>query len=340
MTFEDFSPGEVFEALRQVSEAIQNQTYQPYETLSVLAPKGDGRFRELSLQRITDRTVAKSLQLALNTFWRRRLPGIGRDVYRIYAKMQRVMRERNHYVLAIDDIENCFPSARIEDVFNSHRRFIGQPELLWLIDRILRGHDGPQRTIGLDQGSPYSPVGMELLLHTRFDEVINTPRRGYPLLLRYVDNLTFVCNNEREGHEILYRAKAILSELEMNLKGTDGDPQDIRDPKFNTSVLGLIPRWQDGQLKFTIPEASFKNLEQGLIKSMEYPNPTLISRSVVTGWMEAIGPAFTNTTSREIMDQALNITRRCGFREFSLAEIREAASCGRTRWMKLSRSVG
>ena len=43
---------------------------------------------------------------------------------------------------------------------------------------------------------------MEELLHDRLDTVLDT-YPGHPLLLRYVDNLTFVCKTERDGHEIL-----------------------------------------------------------------------------------------------------------------------------------------
>lgn len=340
LTFEDFSRGEVFASLRQVSAAIQDRTYLPYETLPVPIPKGDGRFRELQLHRIMDRTVHKALQLALDGFWRPRLPGIGRSTWHIYARMQRAIRERQAYILAIDDIRNCFPSVQIEDVFNCHIQHITQPDLLWLIDRIIRGHDGPNHTIGLAQGSPYSPIAMELMLHTCFDTLPDAIRRGFPLLLRYVDNLTFVCHSERESQEILLTTADILSRTGLTLKGQADGPQDIRDPDFNTPVLGLIPKWQNGQLNFSIPDSSYEDLEDGLINTMNHPQPTQIARSVIKGWIEAMGPAFASMAAPEITDRILNTTRRCGFREISIRDIRETASSARKRWIRLSQAVG
>lgn len=338
LSFEDFSPGAVFDALRHVSAAILNHQYCPYDTRLARVPKGEGRFRELRLQRVTDRAVAKALQLALTPVWRPRLPRIGRSVMHIFAEMQQVIRERQAYVLAIDDIRDCFPSAPIDGVFDYHRDYISQPDLLWLIEQILRGHEGPLHMIGLDQGSPYSPIAMELLLHACLDTELETRCQGYPLLLRYVDNLTFVCTSEREGQEILQVTEEILAPQGLTLKKQDGIPQDIRDPEFNTTVLGLTPYWQDGQLKFKIPESTYEDLTQGFINAMNQAKPTLTAELVAKGWMEAMGPALTKSVTSEVIDRILTISRRCGFREISQRELRETASKARRRWIRISES--
>ncbi|QGJ71776.1 Group II intron, maturase [Planctomycetales bacterium 10988] len=336
LRFENLSPGEVFGILRATSKCLLRQTYRPQETRLVQIPKGDGRYRELRLQCLADRTVAKALQLTLKPYWQTRLPRLGQDVWQIFAQMQRVMRERGAYILAIDDIRDCFPSARIEDVLACHREQMTQPDLLWLVERLVRGYEGPDRTTGLDQGSPFSPLAMELLLHHRLDLPLETRSQGYPLPLRYVDNLTFVCSSEREGHETLQTTGSILSGIGLTLKGQDGEPQDIRDPQFNTAVLGFIPQWQNGQLTFGIPESAYEDLGQGLFHTINHPQTAKVANRVVEGWIEAKGPAFTNRAAPEVIDRILHIGREYGYRCFCKKGLRRTASKARKRWIEFS----
>ena len=340
LTFDEFTNGELFSALRPLSAAIRNQSYRPYETRLVEVPKGDGRVRQLLLQIITDRVVAKALQLALDSYWRQQLPGIGRDVWRIYADMQRVMREWKAYVLAIDDVEDCFPSALIEAVLEFHRQHIAQQELLWLIEQVIRGHEGPDRMPGLHQGSPYSPVAMELLLHHCLDRRLEAAHQGFPLLLRYVDNLTFVCRSVHEGSEIIRTSGDILAEQGLRLKGKDGQPQDIRDPDFNKVLLGVIPRWQNGQLTFSIPESGFEDLRNGFVEAAIHPKPTQAAKAVAYGWTKAVGPTLVNKATQEVVDRVMKVARDCGFRELSARDLCDTAHRARKRWLVLANRRG
>lgn len=335
--FEDVSPGAVFDVVRQLSRAIRDHDYKPYETRTKRIPKGDGRYGELNLQRIFDRTAAKALQICLNPYWRSRLPGIGRSVWHIYRDIERVMRERNAYVLAVDDVENCFPSAKLEDVFNCHRDHITQSDLLWLIEQIVRGHDGLEHTTGLDQGSPYSPVAMELLLHTHLDGPLETRRRGFLSLHRYVDNLTIVCGDTCEGNKILTDTRELLAEIGMTLKGKDGEPEDVRDPNFNKTILGLIPRWKDGQLKLSIPESGFENLKDNIQECLLQPNPEPCDKQIVGAWINTLGPTFTSTETPENVDRIISITQQCGLHGFSRKKLHDMTRQARARWIKFCR---
>ncbi len=197
LTYSDFSEGEVSGDIRNVVQRILQRSYQPQPTRLVRIPKGSGRYRELQLQTLVDRTVSKALDSCLKGFWRSRLPRLGQDVHRMYAALYRAIRQHRAYVLAIDDIRNCFPSTPIAPVIDLHRLYIPQPDLIWLVGQIIQCQDGTG--IGLLQGSPYSPVAMELFLHYYFDLQMELLVRRFPLLLRYVDNIAYLCRNVREG---------------------------------------------------------------------------------------------------------------------------------------------
>lgn len=331
LTYEDFSRPEVFAALRRVCAAIREHRYCPHPTLLVEIPKDENRVRKLRLLRIIDRVVAKSLQIAPNEYWCSQLPGISLNSWMIWAKMQRVMRERKAYVLATDDIHECFPHAPLNEVMQCHCRHITQPDLLWLIETVIRGHKGPGNTIGLDQGSPYSPVAMELLLHTHLDLRLKALYRGIPLY-RYVDNLTFICNSEHEGNQILQAAEEILAELDFSLKCEERPPMDIRDANFDRKVLGLIPRWQNGQLTFSIPESAYDDLQTSFIETLESPNPAETARKVAIGKIESLGPALVNRVAPTVIDRVISIARNCGFTELR-KNLSETALKARNQWL-------
>ncbi len=340
LSYDDFSPPEVFEALRGVSKAIHEHTYRPYPTRLVRIPKDENRYRELRLLRIIDRVVAKALQIALDKYWRSQLPGIGLDSWKIWAKMQRVMREHKAYVLATDDIRDCFPNAPLAEIIQCHQQHISQPDLLWLIETIIRGHDGPEHTIGLDQGSPYSPIAMELLLQTYLDTRLEAEFRGFPLLLRYVDNLTFICSSVHEGNRVLQAAEETLANLGFRLKCAERPPRDIRDSSFDRKVLGLIPRWQNGQLMFSIPESIYDDLQESFSIALEGPKPIRSAWKVAKGRIESLGPALVKRVMPTVVDRVISTARTCGFTELQRKDLSETARRARNRWLTLCADEG
>ena len=335
LTYSDLSPGEVYAELRQISEQINDRNYCPQPTRLVRIPKRDGRFRELQLPTIIDRTVAKALQVALDGFWRQRLPRLGKDVWWVFAKLQQAIRQHRAFVLAVDDIRDCFPSTPIAPVLECHQEHISQPDLGWLIETVIRGHEGPNHQTGLYQGSPYSPVASELLLHTCLDTGLEGQWRGFPLLLRYADNLNIVVSNEREGYQALQRCSEILAENHFELKG-DGFTKDLRDESFGENVLGMIPGWKNGQLTPSVPESSFAELQEALAQATTCPKPVETVESIVSGWLNAFGPALTNADRRGIVGKVIECARDCGFYELQPRTLDEMGKQARKRWLDFS----
>ena len=343
ITYSDFSNPEIYEALRHLSSKLVSHQYIPHETRLVCIPKGDGRFRRLQLNRILDRVVAKALQLATDAFWRVRLPRLGKDVPDLYATMQQAMQHSGARWLTPSDIRDCFPRTPIETVLACHRRHISQPDLLWLIETIVRGHEGPEHTTGLYQGSPYSPVAMELLLHTHLDTWFGTEYRGLPLLLRYVDNLNIVTRSAREGREALRFCERVLEDLGFNLKPERPPmdaPMDLRTTHPGRKVLGLNPCWRNEQLHFTIPETAYSNLREGLAESIVKPDPLATAFAVATGWLNAMGPALTNSATSAVIDRVIRISRECGFTEIRSCDLQGTCRLANAKWQVLANEGG
>ena len=192
----------------------------------------------------------------MDSYWRRNLPRLGRGVFDVFADLYRAIRDQGLYFLQIDDIKDCYPSAPLNKIIECQHRGIQQPDLRHLTELITRGYEGRDNTTGIGQGSPYSPVAMEALLHD-FDTGLEARCQGTSLLFRYVDNLTWLVRNTSQGRTILRLAEELLNEWGFELKG-EGGCIDLRDSQHTTKLLGLIPRWENGQLKLYIPNESLR----------------------------------------------------------------------------------
>ena len=337
LSYDDFSPSEIWDALRNLARSILTPTpqleYLPQPVSIVRRPKGDGRYRELALLTILDRVVAKGMDLALRPVWRLRLPNFGHDVFRLFARLEREIRDRRQYTLAISDIENCFPSTPLSPVMDLHRRVLGHDDaLLRLVAKIIRCQDGTE--IGLQQGSCYSPVAMELFLHHCLDSAMEDQAPLSPSLLRYVDNLTFLCDNEDQGKRVLNRAASTLDRYNMNLKPSALDIIDLRYNQ-NVPMLGFVPGWKDGSLSLSIPEDSFESLGQRVIKAMAMKNHKRVVKHLVLSWTRSQGPALTKAVARKVSNRVIDICNQIGFRSIQKREIRDTAKIAYRDWSLL-----
>jgi hypothetical protein len=324
-----FSDTELRPILRLVSKTLLDGTYRPYPVRECEIPKSSSKVRVLALHRFTDRAVAKALLNCLSDFWQQR--GRGWSGWQIFARLDQEIRRRQAYVLAIDDVKNCFPNAPLDEVMKWHSYHIDHSELLRLIERVIRGHEGLNKEIGLDQGSPYSPIAMDVLLHHVLDSVLEA-QSGNTLLLRYVDNLTFLCGSVSEGTKVLEMARHVGEVNHLPLKAEDGEPQDIRDRDYDTVVLGFIPQWIDGRLALFTPESAFENLKQGLCIANEAERPEDNAKRRCNGWLQMQGPALTRSVERGVVDRVVDMARQAGFRNVTHRELLEVADSARRTW--------
>ncbi|QGQ22045.1 hypothetical protein F1728_04760 [Gimesia benthica] len=301
-------------------------------------PKPDGGLRELELQCIPDRLIAFRLHRVLMPFFNQSLPGPTRSNWALYAELEQQIETRNQYCIVTDDIANCFPWAPIEPTLECHRQIINNPDLLWLIETVIRGHKGQNRTTGLCQGSRYSPAALEFLLHNHLDTLLSAEYRGSRTLYRYVDNLLIVCNNEHDCRQAIQSAEEHLSERGFQLKHNEGPPEDIRD-NTRRKILGVIPRWQNGKLHFTIPEDAFQKLETSLNAATLSSHPLSRVQNVTKDWLSAYGPALVAQTVRDVVNKVINLCRNSGFVEITHRNLSQTAAEAYQRWQELRSTV-
>jgi retron-type reverse transcriptase len=238
-TFADFSPGERGQIVADLSEQIISGAYFPEQVRKVRTPKrpGSDATRELPIGTICDRVLGSALESAFQGFWKKRfLPWSfgfrkGTGTWDMLADIEVAMQKTGMRVLAADDLKIAFGSVPIEAVLECHREALegvrqknfGREErerTLALVEAVLRGHDR-KRQRGIDQGNPYSPTALNVVLNEYHDKQMKEISMKL-LWWRYADNVAYLCQGMSEGEQALQEVGRLLEPLGMTLKGEDG----------------------------------------------------------------------------------------------------------------------
>lgn len=348
--YDDLSRSEIAAALRQVSHAIRNRRYRPHPTRPVRIPKSNGRYRELRLATIVDRTVAKALQEAIipvldpifsDTVFgfrpsgRTGDPRQDRGVWPMLLSIERTAIEQGAWVIAQDDIRDAFPSVPVNDVLADFNRHITDDSVLWLIETVLRGHEGQSRTTGIDQGSAVSPVALLLRLHHALVLPLVAAGQGHPLWhCEYADNFVFACRSVIEGQQALARAREILLSAGFALKSEDGPPNNLKRRGAHVEILGFRLGHREGRLQYGLGRKAWEKLERRLTDTHDLPDPQNAARAVAQGWVASHGPAFEDEANdRQTIQRLWETAGQKVFRELgSEAELQEHLLKARQRW--------
>ena len=323
--------------LRAKREAILRGRYRPDPVRPVRIPKAYGGYRTLHLPSVADRVLYAAKNDFLVPFWERhfltRSHGFRprRSRFTLLANLDHEITTTGRTTVVVDDIRKAFDNVRLADCLTAHRRYLEGERLLAYIHTALRGND-PRRTIGIDQGSPYSPTALNVLLHVHHDLALDAQERGQThSWARYADNMIYLTTDVSEGRHVRQLVQGLLQATGLTLKGTDDDViTDIQ--QHPVEVLGLDLRMEDGRVAYAIPDRAWEHLQECLVDCHWSPNPPAAARSAVRGWIEAQGPALVNLTDA-ILCRIYWTGTRNGFRELDGQDaLRRYAQDAFRRW--------
>jgi len=351
LTYDDLNASEVGQIARHVSKSILAGTYKPQQTRRVDILKQNGiDVRTLKLGVIFDRVVAKALTNALTpTFEQVFMDGSWgfrpeRSCMQMLADMEAIMIKTGSFVIAIDDIRNAFDNVPIEQTITAHQQLLTSTlatngtqadniaKLLTLIETVLKGHD-QQRTIGIDQGNPYSPTALNVLLQLNHDSPLHD---NGTLWFRYADNLVYLSRSVNEGHRILGSVREYLERVNMTLKGEPGTAINLTEGN-RAELLGTIVRMEEDRLTYSPGSEAWTKLNTCLAKAWESTVPQEAALAGVCGWVDSFGMTF--ESSEDLIRRALMRASEFGFRELNPQDLdqRWHASC--VRWQECRRKA-
>ncbi len=324
LTYADLGRSEVAQIMDELAKAIRAGTYKPGPARKQPIPKPGGRgTRTLTIRNVTDRVVSAAVLQLLTPIYEPIFSASsygfrpGRGTWTLLADLGATMAATGRYILAIDDVRKAFDRVVIPELMEDLREHVRNDGLLTLIEAVIRGGEDEDRTVGIAQGDPLSP----LLLNVRLHNVHDLPLEGDPAnppWFRYADNLCYLTGSVPEGQQILDQVQGLLHSAGHELKGEDGPPVDLSHGE--AQLLGFNLTCRDGRLRLGLGRGAWEKLRQDLRKAHEEENPPMVAKAVVRGWIESFGPAFESQLETDTSVRILGIAADQGFREIASQE--------------------
>jgi retron-type reverse transcriptase len=316
--------------LRNLSAELQAGRYVSSKARSIEIPKASGGFRTLRIRSILHRVVASALHDAMTPYWEDHLLDVshgfrpGRNVETLLKELEEQILQQQHTVILTADVRKAFDSVRIQDVLNAHHHYTQDQQLLDLVATVLVDpHSKQQR--GIDQGNPYSPTALNVVLHRHLDAPIHKDVK-YPLQLRYADDVTIPASSVPECQNVLDRARQLLEPLGLELITKAGPPMDLSQEGSQVRILGYELSLCNGKPTYGIPATAWRDLDNQLTDAYSADHPGRMAEMMVRGWIQGYRLAFENVTSKrkkELIHRLLSMLAVKGFREVAGKEVRE-----------------
>jgi retron-type reverse transcriptase len=290
-----------------IREVMRSGCYRPNRERPVPIPKASGGTRTLWLPTIADRTVQRAILQVVDpmidpTFG----PGIvggrrGLSTAHALAMAEREILHGNSF-LVIADIRSAFDVVPHDLLMGAVYRRLGRTPLTAMIRRIVRTN----RSIGIGQGGPLSPLLLNILL----DDLLDQPfARLHPdlLLIRYLDDLLVASSDRVTADRVFKDLETLLKNARMPLKPTTRPVVDLQ-PGAVADWLGFSLTRTPTGLEARIGTKAWNKLELDLADAHRSDTPDTRPTQIIQGWLAYLGPCYRHTdrerTLQRIRDMA------------------------------------
>jgi RNA-directed DNA polymerase len=301
-------------------------------------PKGSGRgYRELVIQGVVDRVVARAVADILgplldplfvpHSFGFR--PGKG--PLRALATAERLWRSGSAGVWVSCDVRNAFPSVPVGRLAGVLHKYLPDDDLLDFLAVVIRLDKRP----GLRQGSPLSPLMLNLYLHHLLDRDWRKIHPALPLL-RFADDILLVCPTLKQARGAYTALADRIRSAGLSLKESAGEAVWRLDKGQVVNWMGFGIRQDSGNLLYSLTEDAWASLAAGFATSHERSNPPLAATASLCGWLGSTGPCYPSTDMRRAYARIRHLGERQGFDELPDArEVRTIWQAAFARWCRL-----
>ena len=302
---------------RATRDEIRDGEYVPGAEKLQKIPKGPGRgFRELVVQsvqeRVIHRAVVEVLQPLLDPLFDRRSFGYRPKMgpLRALATAEHLYRECGLGVWVSVDVRNAFPNVPVPRLLDVVRKYIPDDDLIDFLEVVTR----PDTTPGLRQGSPLSPLLLNLYLHHLLDR---TWRRLHPdaPLLRFADDILILCRTPKQAQVAYTNLDALLRPAGFTLKESRQDAVRLVKAGQEVSWMGFgIGVTADG-LRYTVTEDAWDGLAEKFAAAHGKPHSPLAALASLAAWVGDKAPCFPFTDTAKAYGRMAQLAAAQGFEE-------------------------
>jgi len=338
----DFPPSTVWKYLRDIRDEIRAGDFALQDEQVVRIPKGPGRgFRELVVQSIFDRVVQRAvveiLQPLLDPLFDPRSFGFRpkQGPLRALATAEQLYKEYGSRVWVSVDIKNAFPSVPVGRLLGVLRKYLPDDDLLYFIETVTR----PEKRPGLRQGSPLSPLLLNLYLHHLLDRKWRTQHPELPLL-RFADDILVMCRTPNRARKAYAALTTLIRDAGLELK--EPLEQAVKRVSRGDELvwMGFGIRRSGYGLAYTVTEDAWAGLREKLESAHLKPLTPLAALATLRGWIADKGPCFPHADTKRAAERISELAKAQGFEEMPEAyEITAYWQRAYARWCKLRRKV-
>jgi len=338
--YEDVSIAEAGTTFRQLSRAIHHRTYRPQPARQVEIPKPDGGTRVLSIRSIFDRAIARAvvefLTPAAEAILLDGCHGCrpARGVWTLLADLVHAVNA-GFTTVGQADVRRAFDTVPVDRAIAAFAAVTPDDKFCWLVETLLRGAEGANRRVGLDQGCPMSPMALNLLLNDALDRPLNEAAAGSNIRwFRYVDNYYVTATCTTQSQYALGHIRTLLQTTNMSTKPNSEHVTNLRRNGTRAPVLGFELHGTPPRVQ--LHRAAFTALAEALDPAHTGPNPAATGEAVVRGWLTAAGPGLGETEREAVLERVRREVRESGLREsLQHAQVADAAEKAYASWRRV-----
>jgi hypothetical protein len=306
-----------------LARVLRDGSYRPGPVSKVEIAKPSGGFRTLSVPTVIDRIAQTAILQVIQPYLDPMFlpttiggrPGMSTAHALVVAGHLAAVADR--WVAVTADLRKAFDNVPHDRLLAVVRDRLGDTVVTELISTIIRagGTDG----VGIGQGSPLSPLLLNLLL----DAVLDRPWRETVLdvpLIRWIDDVLLLCRTRHDAESSLRELLRMLDEAKTPLKSDP--PPTIRDLRRGKSVvwLGYELHERNGRLEASVPGRAWDGLRQNLRKAHRTDHPAMHAQQVILGWVEYFGPCFGTNNGNADINRVTTIAKENGFDDLPTSE--------------------
>jgi group II intron reverse transcriptase/maturase len=309
--------------LEEIRQELLAGTYEPKAYRKVEIPKGDGKFRKLSIPAIRDRVVQGAVKLILEAVFEADFcPNSHgyrpkRSQHRALAEVRRSLLRRMFKVVEID-LSSFFDGIRHHILLRKIAQRVQDDQLMALVKKILKAGG----KIGVPQGGPFSPLAANIYLNEldwEFERMRQETENGaYDSLNyhRFADDMLVLVSHHWSK---MWMEGWVKDRLRKHLASLDARMNEEKTKTVNTlqgeafSFLGFDFRRirnRRGQYYILLTPRKKARLKakaairEIIRRSGSKPIPEIVRElnAVVGGWVQYFRVANTNRAFGEVRD--------------------------------------